>query len=127
MTTNIDLMAEAHSRAVRQPIRETARQLVAHLGPTAVSFLAGAKDTKRASRWSTDGGPEPSPSAKRRLLAAHRAWTAISSAENDYVARNWFIGANPRLGERSPLEVLREGDDAAVLAAAAAFADGTDG
>jgi hypothetical protein len=56
---------------------------------------------------------------------AHRVWTLISVAENDYVARAWFIGANPRLGEVSPVMKLRDGALAEVMSAARAFVEGT--
>lgn len=122
-----DLLIGAHSRTTTQDIHETTRQLVAQLGMTAVSFLAGAKDRKQAARWQQADGPEPRQEPARRLMAAHRAWQAVAMAENDYVARNWFIGANPRLDELSPLEALREGQIKQVLSAAAAFSEGTDG
>lgn len=124
---NNSLATNAHASTMRMDIHEVTRRLVAHLGPTAVSLLAGAKSSKMSSRWAHSDGPVPRTEAQRRLLAAHRAWEQISLAENDYVARNWFIGANPRLDERSPLEVLRDGDDQAVLTAALAFSEGTDG
>lgn len=127
MTAGNGSLTATHLVTVRQSIHETVRQLNAHLGLTAVSYLSGAKDMKRAAAWARADGAEPRDGARRRLLAAHRCWMLISSAENDYVARNWFIGANPHLGERSPIEVLRDGDDNAVLTAATAFAEGTDG
>lgn len=108
-------------------IHEVARQLVSHLGATAVAVLAGAKDRKLPYKWlREEGGVTPRPEAQRRLLAAHRMWQTISSAEEDYTARNWFIGANPRLGEQSPLLALRDGEVEKVLAAAIAFVEGTD-
>lgn len=122
-----DTIVSTHADTTRQNIHETARQLVSHLGLTAVSFLAGAKDSKQAAKWARSDGAEPRTETRRRLLAAHRIWADISSSESDYIARNWFIGANPRLGETSPLEALREGDVAAALSAARAFVDGTDG
>ena len=121
------LAFSTHERTTTQDIHETTRQLVSGLGVTAVSFLAGAKDSKQASKWQRADGPRPRDEAAVRLMAAHRAWQTLASAENEYVARNWFIGANPRLGERSPLEVLREGDVTLTLQAAQAFVEGTDG
>lgn len=121
------LAVSTHERATTQDIHETTRQLVSGLGVTAVSFLAGAKDSKQASKWQRADGPNPRDKAAARLIAAHRAWQTLASAENEYVARNWFIGANPRLGERSPLEVLREGEVTLTLQAAQAFVEGTDG
>jgi hypothetical protein len=50
----------------------------------------------------------------------------VSTTENDSVARAWFIGANPRLGEETAIMRLRAGDIAAVVGAAKAFIEGTD-
>lgn len=122
-----DIMTAAHAGTTLQSIHETARQLVAHLGPTAVSYLAGAKNSKQSLAWARADGPEPRDRTRQRLLAAHRIWAAISQAESDYVARNWFIANNPRLEEQTPLAVLRDGDISAAINAARAFLDGTDG
>lgn len=122
-----DVLIDTHNRTTTLDIHETTRQLVSHLGTTAVSFLAGAKDSKQSAKWADADGPEPRQEAQRRLMAAHRAWQMLATAENDYVARNWFIGTNPRLEEISPLEALREGEIKQVLDAATAFWEGTDG
>lgn len=116
---------DAHTQTTRLDIHELARQLVSHLGPTLVATLANVSDRKLPHKWAKADGPEPRQDSYARLLAAHRVWTAISNSESDSVARSWFIGANPRLGERSPAMALREGDERAVLAAAKAFVEGT--
>lgn len=120
-----DTIVETHAQTMRQDIHETTAQLVRHLGVTAVSFLANAKDSKQAAKWAKSDGPEPREGAAKRLTAAHRVWSLISTAEDDYVARNWFLGNNPRLDENSPLEALREGQLKEVLAAAKAFSERT--
>jgi hypothetical protein len=122
-----DLLTTTHARTTTQDIHETTRQLVGQLGVTAVSYLAGAKDAKQAAKWQRADGPEPRLPARRRLMAAHRAWQLLATSENDYVARNWFVGANPRLEELSPLEALRSGQISQVMDAATAFREGTDG
>lgn len=116
----------AYESTTRQDIHETVRQLVTRLGPTLVAYLAGSKDSKLPHRWARADGPEPRPDFQKRLMVAHRAWMLISMSDGDFVARNWFIGANPRLGERSPAEALREGHLAKVMEAAEAFVEGTD-
>lgn len=121
------LLSATHTGTTRQSIHETTRQLVSHLGPTAVSYLSGSRNSKQSHRWASPKGPEPLQPARERLLVAHRIWTAIATAESEYVARNWFIAANPRLDEEAPLASIRSGDLRRVLAAAEAFLDGTDG
>lgn len=116
---------DAHTQTIRLDVHELTRQLVSHLGPTLVATLANVSDRKLPHKWAKADGPEPRQESYARLLAAHRAWTVLSNAESDGIARSWFIGANPRLGERSPAVALREGDESAVLAAAKAFVEGT--
>ena len=107
-------------------IHELARQLVSHLGPTLVATLANVKDRRLPHRWAQADGPEPRVESQARLQTAHRIWSDLSTAESDTVARSWFIGANPRLGEQSPVFALREGKEQEVLAAAKAFIAGSD-
>lgn len=115
-----------HAETTRMDIHETVRQLTSHLGPTLVALLANVNDRKLPHKWSAADGPEPRDESKQRLMVAHRLWKDLSESENDYTARNWFIGANPRLGEVSPAEALREGRLIEVAAAARAFLEGTD-
>lgn len=122
----IDTNVEVHEATLRLTTPEMVRQLNSHLGPTLVAALAGVKDRKLPHKWAQADGPDPRPEPKRRLIAAHRCWTMIAGTENDSVARAWFIGANPRLGEQAPVMCLRAGDDGLVLAAAEAFLEGTD-
>jgi hypothetical protein len=60
------------------------------------------------------------------LYAAHAIWRALATAENEYVARAWFIGVNPRLDDCQPVMALRDGRIGQTIAAAKAFIDGTD-
>lgn len=115
-----------HTRTVRLPSAELARQLVSHLGPTLVAAMANVRDRKLPHKWAHEGGPTPRPDALTRLQVAHRAWSTLATAEGDDIARAWFIGANPRLGEMPPYLAIREGEFNRVMAAAAAFVDGTD-
>ena len=104
---------------------ELVGQLVSHLGATLVAFLSGAQDRRLPNDWAHADGPVPGYGEFDRLMIAHHAWTHISNAESDTIARAWFIGRNPRLGDESPVLRLREGDLAAVAASALAFVDGT--
>ena len=105
---------------------ELARELVQHLGPTVVAVTTGVRDEELPGKWSAAGRPVPGDDALQRLQVAHQAWTTIATAEGADVARAWFIGANPRLDEQSPMVAIAAGRFAAVMSAAAAFVDGTD-
>jgi hypothetical protein len=124
--STIGTISDSHAETTRLDIHEVARRLNSHLGPTLVAVLANVKDPKLPHKWAKADGSVPRAESYRRLLAAHRVWSDISNAESDSVARSWFIGANPRLGEASPVMALREGMEKEVLAAAKAFVEGTD-
>lgn len=121
-----DLLTGGHAETTRMNIHELTRQLNSHLGPTLVATLAGVRDRKLPHKWAKEDGPEPRDEARAKLLAAHRIWRLVSEAENDSVARSWFIGANPRLEETAPVMMLREGKIQDVIFAAQAFVEGTD-
>lgn len=122
----IDSYGDAFVDTTRLTRHELVRQLLKHLGPSLVATLANVRDSKLPYKWAKVDGPEPRDEAYKRLMAAHRLWTLLSVAENDFVARSWFIGANPRLGEEAPVMVLRAGDISAVLSAGKAFVEGVD-
>lgn len=117
--------AAQHGRTLRMDIHDIARELTAVLGPTLVAGLAGTKDCKLPLRWAKADGPEPRSEAANRLIFAHRQWTLLSAADGDHVARQWFIGGNPHLGESTPITAIREGRHSDVAAAVESFIAGT--
>lgn len=115
----------SHAETTRLDVHELVRRLNSHLGATLVAALAGVRDSKLPYRWAKPDGPTPNVEAEERLRAAHRAWLMLADAESDHVARSWFVGANPLLGEVPPVIALRDGEVQAVLRAADAFIAGT--
>lgn len=103
-------------------LRECTRRLNARLGPTLVSALAGSRGPQHARAW-VAGSATPGPATERRLRAAYSAWCSVSEAEGEAVARTWFTGANPWLGNESPVYALRQGRLAAVARAADAVVE----
>lgn len=51
--------ATLHARALRLPAPELVRELLDHLGPTAVAALAGVRDRKQPYRWASTDGAAP--------------------------------------------------------------------
>jgi hypothetical protein len=117
------MTAGIHAATARMDIHEVVRQLNTHLGPTLVAAVAGTRDRKLPIRWAKSTGPRPGADYQRRLQVAHRLWTSVAGAESDQVARSWFIGANPLLGEDTPITAIREDRSKQVVAAAAAFVE----
>lgn len=118
-----ELNNDAHTGGPRPGIREVVRDLTGHLGPTLVAVLAGHQDPGVAGRWAQEDGPAPDPSAESRLRLAHQVWAGLATVEGDEVARLWFLGANPWLGEVSPVKAIAQARAQAVLGAAQAMID----
>lgn len=123
-------LTDAHQETTRLDIHEVALQLNKHLGTTLVSTLAGSRTRSAASRWAkapTDPATQtPRDEAAAKLRAALSIWMLISTAEDEYIARAWFIGSNPRLDDEAPVMALRVGEIKQVMAAARAFVSGAD-
>ncbi|ALU39052.1 hypothetical protein AS188_04020 [Kocuria flava] len=122
MGVSIDV-GGTHAGTARLGIREIVRQLNTALGATLVGALAGTKDPKISYRWARVDGPEPRTEAQKRLQLAHRAWTVVAGVEGEHVARLWFIGANPWLGEISPIEAISQDRARDVMDAAHAMTE----
>lgn len=118
----IDIATAAYNEVIRLDIHEVVRRLNSHLGATMVAALAGSRDSKLPYKWAKT--TVPNTDAEQRIRLAHRLWRVIADAESDHIARAWFRGANPVLGEVSPVIALREGRFAEVVAAATAFVEG---
>lgn len=111
-----------HRSTNRIDEHEIVRQLNDALGATLVAALAGAKSRQQPNEWAKRSMPRPE--AWNRLQFAHQVWTALRDEEGRDVARRWFIGGNPLLGERTPIMAIREDHHAEVRRAAQAFIDG---
>ena len=62
----------------------------------------GLRDRKLPYRWAKAKGSIPNGEAIVRLQTARRIWQLLSGTDDDCVARAWFIGVNPRLGDVQP-------------------------
>ena len=124
-----DLLVKAGDDTARLDTHEVVAYLLARLGPTLTAYIAGSKSRAMPARWAAPPGDsthaEPSTEKARRLKAAHIVFLLIENAENDQVARNWLLSANPRLDGATPAELLRSDSTPAVFSAAAAIAPDT--
>jgi len=112
----------AHSHAMSIGIGSVVKELVSLLGLTAVAAIGGVNETRAVTQWI--GGREPQRSHALRF--ALQLAKMIVTTEDAAVARAWFQGSNPQLGDRVPLLMLRneslEEIQAPLMAAARSFA-----
>jgi hypothetical protein len=120
--TAIRTDVEAHDHAMALPIGQVVRELVDLLGATTVATIGGVQETRAVAQWTA--GREPQRAHVLRF--ALQLSTMIATVGDRDIARAWFHGTNPRLGDRVPVRLLAESrlDDVQgeLLAAARAFA-----
>lgn len=86
------------------PIEEVVRQLVDLLGLKTVAMIGGVGETRAVTQWMAGRAPQR-PNVLRFALQV--ASMILNSRDID-VARAWFHGSNPHLGDRIPAVVLRD-------------------
>lgn len=108
-----------HMQVVVKELREL-------LGARLVAFIAGVKETRAVHEWVDGERQIRSDEVVRRLRLTYQVAKLVTSRDRPEVAQAWFQGLNPKLGDRSPARILRDGDldevGPEVLAAARAFA-----
>jgi hypothetical protein len=112
------------------PIRDVRRRLVAArllsaeraLGSaTAVAEWLGV-DRSRVTRWK--GGELPDPALEEQLVALDAVVSLLRGYLDEDVIADWLLGINANLGDRRPLDVLRDGRLSEVVAAVEAEKSG---
>lgn len=115
----------AHADATRLDIHELVRILNESVGTTVVQAMTGTKDRGQPARWARPDGPEPRMVTVDQLRLGYRVWHMVDQEEGPDVALAWLVGANPRLGEATPVSAVRDLKSAEVIGAAMAFIDGS--
>lgn len=106
------------------PIAGVVRTLIENVGATVVQAMTGVTDRTAPGKWAKPGHA-PSREVEARLRLGYRAWRMVAETEGKHVALAWLVGANPRLGDNTPVTYIYEGRTKEVLGAAAAFVDDT--
>ena len=116
----------AHEAAIRLGIDAIVSQLRQRLGVRLVAYIAGASETRAVHQWAAGTREIRDPEVAERLRVVYQVVALLVTRDSDQVAQAWFQGLNPKLDDRSPARLLRDGALAEVgpqvLAAARAFA-----
>lgn len=124
LTTPVKARSEtAHRKSVTLSVADIARFLQDTLGTKLTAYIAGVSDPKMVTKWA-GGTANPAEARERTLRDTYQVFQLILEAEDEYVARAWFIGMNPQLEDETPADRLREGKVREVMAAARAFLGG---
>lgn len=113
----------AHRRPEEWTVAQIAQYLSENLGPKLVAHMVG-KSPQTIARWADGTQKPPQPDVERRLRGAFQIVQLLIETDSRHVVRAWFIGMNPQLEDRSPAEVIADGDVRAAMAAARAFTTG---
>lgn len=95
----------AHEHAMEIPIEDVVRELVDLLGATTVAVIGGVKETRAVTQWLSGRAPQR-PHVLRFSL---QLGSMIASEASTEIARAWFHGSNPQLGDAVPMLMLRDG------------------
>lgn len=116
----IDGQRAARRRAEEQDIQEILQQLEAALGRALVAVAARVADA--GDLHAPNGGMHDSK-VERRLRHTYAVLEFIRGSDSPHTVRSWFMGMNPALEGKSPVEVIGEDPDL-VMDAAYAFVAG---
>ena len=118
-TTRVD----AYTESIKLDIHDLTRVLNENVGATVVAAMTGAGNRTLPYKWAAT--TEPRPETQERLRLAYRVWRTLRDSEGRNVALAWLTGANPLLGETTPVTLIRELNTKDVIGAAEAFVDDT--
>jgi hypothetical protein len=117
----------AHEKSLQAP-QILAKELREWIGPRLVAYCTGVSETRAVHQWADDGRT-PRPEAAKRLQLLYYVVAMLMTRASPPVAQAWLQGMNPRLGDRAPARLIREGEpsDVApdVLDAARSFVAGS--
>lgn len=113
----------AHDQATRLDIADLVDYLQDVLGRRLVAYIGGVGNTRTVMRW-VSGESNVGEDSEANLREAYEIADLITKHDSRRVAKAWFVGLNPQLGDRSPAEALHEGGRKEVRSAARAFIAG---
>ena len=111
----------AHREAVTAPVPELARTLTDVLSRRVTAYVAGVQDGKTITRWANGESTIRDDDMERRVRVAYEIVRLLLTTERPESVRAWFISLDPRLNDRLPMDVIREGELQSALYAAQAF------
>ncbi len=106
----------AFQHAISKPFTEVASGLQQILGQRLVAYVAGVGSPKNVGRWATGATTPQSQGAEQRVRNLYRVVCTLSTtltddgALSDEGVRAWLLSTNPELNDRTPIDLLRDGE-----------------
>ncbi|APF41075.1 hypothetical protein [Neomicrococcus aestuarii] len=122
MSSTIQTERAIHHQVTQIGIADIVAYLLGNLGPTMTTALAG-KSLQTIRRYAK-GALDVPETAEKQLRDAYHVFTYLAQVDSPATVRAWFMGMNPQLDDKSPIEELVGGHPSDVLAAAKAFVTG---
>ncbi|HEX3721328.1 MAG TPA: XRE family transcriptional regulator [Nitrolancea sp.] len=120
-----DPWLQAHRQAMSVPLNELAASLQTLLTRQMTTNIAGVKDGKTITRWSTGEITEIRDiRVEQRLRTAYEIAQLLLISESPQTVKAWFLGLNPLLTDTSPIDALGAGQLKETIEAARAFGEG---
>lgn len=104
-------------------VAQIATYLSENIGPKLVAYMVG-KSTQTVARWAAGTQQPPQPEVESRLRGIFQIVQMLVEVDSRHVVRAWLLGMNPQLEDRSPAEVIAEGQMREAMTAARAFTSG---
>lgn len=109
----------AYKEAMVREASELASTLQDALGQKLVAYATGVRSPRLVGRWAAGTTPRDAADARLRLL--YRVWLTLHEQHSDRTIRAFLLGSNPDLGDRAPIDVIRDDHGAQAVHAAEAF------
>ena len=97
-----------HDRIDGQRVEYVAEWLEVTLGPRLTAFAVGVTPGD-ICRFAA-GADEPAAEVEERLRNLYTATWFIASTDGPGTAHDWLVAPNPKLENRAPAELLRDGE-----------------
>jgi uncharacterized protein (DUF2384 family) len=107
MSATDQVEAIAYRASLRARTADMSRWLLDHLGQRITTVALGLADASVVRRYAKDQ-VRPPVEREARLRLLFRVSRMVADAYDDDTARAFLMGANPQLGDRSPLLVIAD-------------------
>ena len=104
-------------------ITQEVNYLSSLFGQVLTAAIAGVDDARLVEAWAA-GQPIDVAEQRRNLHAAYEVARLLRGSLSERTVQAWFLGMNPHLDDRSPVEVLKTDPDLVLRAADEFLANG---